>query len=174
MMDTRLTQPEIVAKRKSTYAEKQAERLAYNPNLAKRIEDYENVPTKARPAFILLGRAKGSNAYMGYVENSFSLGVSKNETFVYWTSANASSNFGGKFSIDGKSWAEKDLADMRRRHCDEEWEIFNVEDPLPVELDWRMYHWGHERDNQTLSGVRDKYAARNVKFKMLDDPAKAA
>lgn len=150
-----------------TFAEKQAERLAFNPNLAKRIEDYENVPTTARPAFIILGRKRGENSYMGYVEHSFTLGPSKDQTFVYWTSANASSNFGGKFLIDGKSWAEKDLAYLYRR-ADEEWEMFNVEDPLPVVLDWRKYWWGQERDNMTLSGVRNKYAARNVDFKMTD------
>lgn len=161
---------EVQAKTPKTYAEKQSERLAFNPGLAKRVEDYENVPTTARPAFILLGRKKGDNAYMGYVEHSFSLGTSKDQTFVYWTSANASSNFGGKFSIDGKSWAEKDLASLSKR-ADEEWEIFNIDDPLPVELDWRTYWWGHERDNCTMSGVRDKYAARNVNFKMAAEPA---
>lgn len=153
-----------------TYAEKQAERLADNPNLAKRVEDYENVPIKALPAFILLGRKKGENAYMGYVEGSFSLMTSKDETFVYWTSANATSNFGGKFTIDGKSWAEKDFAKLQAR-ADEEWEMFNVEEPLPVELDWRKYHWGSEPDCMTLSGVRDKYAARNVGFKMSGEDA---
>lgn len=147
--------------------DRQTKRLAANPNLAKKVEDYDNVPTKATPAFILLGRKKGENAYMGYVENSFSLSTSKNETFVYWSSNNATSNFGGTFVIDGKAWAEKDLAKLQLRP-DEDWQMFSVEDALPVTLDWRMYHWGHEPD-LTLSGVRDKYAARNVRFEMLDE-----
>jgi hypothetical protein len=146
-----------------------AERLAEYPGISKKVEDYENTPmTDDLPAFIILGRKPGDNAYTGYVEHSFSMGESKDESLVFWSSQNAASNFGGKFVVDGRKKAENHLNILRQKDAKTEWEIYDVTDEnIPVVLNWQIWHWANEPD-YTLSGVRDKYRARNVKFSIKE------
>lgn len=121
------------------------------------------------PGYVLLGRTAADNAYQGYVEHSFSLSLDRDRTHFYW-SGDAVSNFGTRHKLDGKAHAEKDMEHLRKSRPDMEWAMYDARDAatLPVVLDWDDWLDGHE-PAQTLSGVKDKYRARNIRFRMKED-----
>lgn len=117
------------------------------------------------PGYIVLAREPGANDYRGVVENSFSLDTSNDRTQFFWSSNNATSNFGGSFVIDGLKDAQETVEYWSKKYPDWTFEIFDARDDekLPVYLDWDRYINGC-RPADTLSGVNDKYDARNLKF----------
>jgi hypothetical protein len=40
---------------------------------------------------------------------------------------------------------------------------------LPIVIDWNYYLWAHTYDDKTLSGIVDKYGARNLRFKTKEE-----
>jgi hypothetical protein len=40
---------------------------------------------------------------------------------------------------------------------------------LPIVIDWNYYLWAHTYDDKTLSGIVDKYGARNFRFKTKEE-----
>jgi hypothetical protein len=122
------------------------------------------------PGFIVLGKGPSTNAYVGTVELSFAMDLSKDRTQFYWSHDNATSNFGGKFKIDGRKDAEARVEQLAKAHPDHTWEIFDVhDDNLPVLMDWDDWRWGSTPSEKKLSGVMDKFIARNPRFYMIED-----
>lgn len=126
------------------------------------------------PGFVILGKLKAhGNSYpVGYCENSFSMSVENGRSNFWWIGT-ATSNFGSKHELTYekvKASVERHLADLNRNHPDYNFEVWDVHDPeIPVEFDWEHWLWGNARSDRTLSGVRDKYAARNLEFRMKGD-----
>lgn len=119
--------------------------------------------------YIVLGRKKGDNSYLGTIENSFSLGLSKDFVQFHWSSDNATSNFGGNFKVDGLECATETKEYHSRIDPDIEFEIYDVhdEEKLPVIIDWDQ--WREDSSAAaTLSGVKNKFGARNPKFTMKE------
>ena len=111
---------------------------------------------------ILIKKPNDSNLY-GPIEDSFSLNITKNQTFFYWDSR------GSKLwrEMDGKKWVEKDLEYWKRQHPDWEMKVYNPRDNdnLPIVIDWEVWLDAHIPSNQSLSGVKSKYWARNLQFR---------
>jgi hypothetical protein len=128
----------------------------------------------ALPGFVILGKHKGGNSYcFGYTEGSFSMSLSEDKTNFWWYGT-AYSNFGTKHELTPESVRkniERHVKDLELGHPDVEFEVWDVHDPLiPVEFDWELWLWGSQSSDKTLSGVVDKYAARNLRFRMKDTP----
>jgi hypothetical protein len=123
----------------------------------------------ALPGYVVLGREPQDNAYVGTVENSFSLGLSKDHVQFNWSSDAATSNFGGRFTVDGAALAARDKEYWEKQRPGMMFEVFDARDAdkLPVVLDWEGWLAANEPAD-TLSGVRDKYRARNIRFEMKD------
>jgi hypothetical protein len=115
------------------------------------------------PGYIILGRY--GDLYIGPIECSFSLDTSYERTQFFWSSKVATSNFGGKFEINGLEWAKESIKRLEKDHPDINFQIYDVHDDnlLPVELDWDEWREAC-KPAETLSGVKDKFKARNVKF----------
>ena len=112
----------------------------------------------ALDGFVILIQKPGDPVFYGPVENSFSLGVDANRTFFYWTSKER--------GMDGREWAEGDLADYRRKHPDWLLTLWDAKDAekLPVVLNWELWLDAHEPSDQTVSGIKNKHEARNLRF----------
>lgn len=103
--------------------------------------------------------------YVGIVENSFSMSLSDTNTQFYWSSDNASSNFGGSFKVDGKKNAERTMKNFAENHSEIKFKIFDVyRHKLPVSIDWDKWREDSIRSEKTLSGVKDKFGNRNPEF----------
>ena len=114
----------------------------------------------ALPGVIVLIRRPGANAYEGYVEHSFSMDYSGSHVNFWWQSP----------EHDGKRYAEAHAADIRRHHQDWEVEVWDARDPkLPVTLDWEVWIEAQAHNPNTLSGVSNKFAARNIPFRMREE-----
>src|SRR5271170_6584263 len=113
---------------------------------------------------VLITKPNDPSLY-GPVELSFGLDVRPNETQYFWSSNNASSNFGIRgIKVEGLKRAESSIKAWRQDHPDWKFGVYDVEDPfLPIVIDWA----GYKRaivPAKTLSGVTDKYKARNLSF----------
>jgi hypothetical protein len=110
--------------------------------------------------FIMLIRKPNDDSLYGKTERSFSLEVEKNRTFFYWT------RVGGSEPVDGYRWCEGDAKSTKRLHPDWDITILDARSPvLPVTIDWEHWVDAHEPSDATLCGVKDKYWARNLRFK---------
>lgn len=130
-----------------------------------RLEQLRAMEKPNLPGYLVLGRREGGNTFaLGTIERSFSLDTHPDRTQFFWSSENASSNFGGSFVVDGKSMAEKNARYWNEQQPEYRFEVFDVHDPeCPVLMDWDEWR----RDDQpanTLSGVQDKFGSRNVRF----------
>ena len=71
--------------------------------------------------------------------------------------------------MDGRQDAEKRVEKFQRGCLDWEFAIYDAhdDDALPVTLDWNQ--WAMDcRPAPNLSGVVDKYGARNIQFTMKE------
>lgn len=117
------------------------------------------------PGYIVLARQKGGNTYSGVIEGSFSLDRSLERTQFFWTSDNATSNFGGSFKVDGKKNAVEAAEYWGAKFPDVQFTVHDVHaDDLPVVMDWDGWRRAKAPSEKTLSGVVDKFGARNVRF----------
>lgn len=111
------------------------------------------------PAWVVLGRVPGGNAYHAVVERSWSMDLVADRTHIFWS--------GGYFKIDGKATAEEHREKFAKSRPDMTFEVFDVHDEnLPIVIDWDRYEDDNEPVSNTLSGVRNKYNARNALFEM--------
>ena len=111
------------------------------------------------PAFVLLGFPTKANAYQGYVEQSFSMSWSSNHVLIYTNSWG-----------DGRKQAEEAKQDSERIIYMWALEVYDARDTekLPIVIDWEAWIEAQAFNPNTLSGVNDKFKARNAPFKMKD------
>ena len=71
--------------------------------------------------------------------------------------------------MDGRQYAEDMIEKFRNDYPDWDFDIHDAhdEDALPVVLDWNQWAMAC-RPAATLSGVLDKYGARNIQFTMKE------
>jgi hypothetical protein len=113
--------------------------------------------TVAENGYILLIKKPNDDKLYGPVENSFSLGVEPNRTFLYWSSV--------RWGLDAWTWVNKDLDKWRQDNPDWDYTIYKAMDKnLPVAINWDLWLDAHSPSNKTLSGVKNKYDCRNLKF----------
>ncbi|QXV73994.1 hypothetical protein [Rhizobium phage RHEph12] len=111
---------------------------------------------RASDRWIILAKLPGDNSYQGYTELSFCMDWSKDYVLQFnmvWG--------------DGKKNCEEHLALARSNHPTWEIEMYDWRDEnLPVILDIEKWLDANAHNPNTLSGVDDKYRARNIPFTM--------
>lgn len=134
------------------------------------------------PRFVVLGKSPADNAYKAVVEHSFSMDVSAERCLIFWSSEEARSPMlegiaaafsGGEpkpitFKVDGRKEAEHYRDHFNKNRADgSTFEVHDADDPnLPIVIDWDSWDRDNEPVSNTLSGVRDKFKARNAPFTM--------
>ena len=104
---------------------------------------------------VLITKPNDSVLY-GPVECSFSLDVQPNQTFLYWSSE--------EYKLDAVKWSQRDIKMWRESHPDWTFQVYDANDPLlPIVIDWAGYEDARS-PGDTLSGVKNKYRARNLFF----------
>lgn len=114
--------------------------------------------------YVILVRKTADEPYEGYVEQSFGMGFDPKRVNFWW-SGEAHSNFGTKHTIDGRESAMRHAETIEKNHPDwsvEVWDAHNED--LPIVIDWNAWADAQAHDPNTLSGVSDKYKARNAPF----------
>lgn len=108
--------------------------------------------------YVVIITKPGDDKLYGPVEQSFSLDVKPWETQLYWTHAG--------YKIDGLEWATRTVDDWKKLHPKWKFQIYRVHGRLlPIKINWKAWKEASAPTSNTLSGVRDKYYARNLKFK---------
>jgi hypothetical protein len=105
---------------------------------------------------LIIQKPDDSNLY-GPVERSFVLDVVANRTFFFWTSISR--------NIDAYDWVQKDLAYWKSKYPSWKYNVYDARSSqLPIIIDWKTWLDAHEPSDINLSGIRNKYYARNLKF----------
>lgn len=125
------------------------------------------------PGWVIVARAKGGNQYhSGICENSFSMSLEPGKA-VFWWVGKARSNLGTTHELGAarvKKSATHHMTEFSKSYPDLEFELIDVRaEDCPIEFNWSRWLWGSQPTNQKLSGVVDKYAARNLEFWMRGD-----
>jgi hypothetical protein len=111
----------------------------------------------AKEGYVCIIKKPNDDKLYGPVENSFSLGVEPNRTFLYWSST--------YYNLDAWTWANKDLERNKQEFPDWEFTIYKAMDEnLPVVINWDVWLDAHMPSTKTLSGVKSTYDSRNLKF----------
>lgn len=124
----------------------------------------------ALPGWVIVARTGGGNQYhLGYCENSFSMSLEPALANFWWVGT-ARSNFGTTYDLTAQRVeqdARENISRLQRNHSSLVFELIDVRAAdCPIELDWNNWLWGNQSSDKTLSGVVDKYAARNLRFWM--------
>ena len=128
-------------------------------------EELEQMEKPNLEGFVLLCKEPKDNAYKAIVEHSFSMGMSPDRVLFFWSSDKATSNLGGSFRVDGKANAKEQKREYEKLYPEVEFTIFDIHDPeLPILVDWDGWRAASARSDKTLSGVVDKFTARNPRF----------
>lgn len=115
--------------------------------------------------YIILGLPPESNAYQGYVEHYWQMGWDKDHVNFFWTGNGTDNVFGLQHKIDGLKTATHYAKTSMKLHPDWQIAMWDVRDEkLPVILDWDSWVKAQEFNPKTLSGVSNKFLARNFKF----------
>ncbi|MDE2426311.1 MAG: hypothetical protein KGO96_10445 [Elusimicrobia bacterium] len=73
------------------------------------------------------------------------------------------------FKVDGRAEAEHQRDIFMKKIPDMTWEVFDARaEDLPIEIDWEAWNKDNEFTPNTLSGVRNKFRARNAPFRMKE------
>jgi hypothetical protein len=122
--------------------------------------------------FVVLGQLKGGNAYHAVIECSFSMDLSPENVNLYWIGTARDNLVGAKWELTEnlvRKTAEEHRDMFSKPRPDWEFKVWDMHDPnLPIIIDWDSWKWGNTRSEHKLSGVRNKFLARNPKFKMKD------
>lgn len=113
------------------------------------------------PGFVILGSRPGENALSAIIELSFAMDESQDRVLFWFIRPDMSKervmknceHYRSMFSMGGN-----------------EYKIWDVRDPdLPIDINWEEWLWANASSEKTVSGVRDKYRARNPQFKMKEE-----
>ena len=120
----------------------------------------------ALPGYICLAVLPSEEWYTGLVENSFSMSTSPHATQFFW-SGQARSNFGTSHEMDGWKNARRRTDEFQKKNPGSRVFIFDArnEEDLPVRIDWERWLLD-SRPAYNLSGVTNKYGARNLAFRV--------
>lgn len=141
-----------------------SERKPIEPLTEKQREHYLKLP-----GLIILGRAPGVNAWHGYVEHSMSMGWDADHVNYWWSGTGTDAIFGFTMTIDAQRDVDSHMETIKKNKPDWEIKVFDVFDPdLPVVLDREAWMQANRYDPNKLSGVSDKFKARNIPFKMKE------
>lgn len=127
---------------------------------------------KSLRSFVILRYSFGKpnvNGVEAIVEHSFAMGEHTNNVNVWWTGEGTDNIVGRKWKVDGESEA-REYANKLNVILPEsqKWQVYELlEDSCPIEIDWNVYTYANAPAD-TLSGVNDKFLARNPPFKMKD------
>lgn len=111
----------------------------------------------ALKAWVIFGKPKEDNAFKGYVEHSWHLDYSPDYVRIWTETWN-----------DEKSM-QKMLEETQSLHPSWEFVLYEVHDPeMPFELDIEAWLDAQAYNPNTLSGVTDKFKARNATFKVKE------
>ncbi len=121
---------------------------------------------KSLPSYVVIGKKDGDEIYQGVIENSFSMDLSKNRINVFWSSQNAVDMFGNTgLKVDGRVDAERYRDYFAKGHSDMVFEVVDLHSPdCCVVIDWEEKAEAGMPDPKKLSGVKDKFRARNPRF----------
>ena len=109
----------------------------------------------AKEGYVIIIKKPNDDRLYGPVENSFSLGVEPNRTFLYWSST--------YWNLDAWTWANRDYERGKQEHSDWEYTIYKATE-APVNINWDVWLDAHYPSTKTLSGVKSTYDSRNLKF----------
>jgi hypothetical protein len=127
--------------------------------------------------YVVLGKREGGNAYSAVIERSFSMDVSPERASVFLIGVFRDNLVGAKWDLTKQkvlACAEKYRDTFSGRSDivgvpEMEFKVWDIDDPeLPIVIDWDDWRRGNERSDKTLSGVRDKFSARNPRFYMKE------
>ncbi len=129
------------------------------------IADWLNI----RPSYVVLGR-QSNGTCVGIIENSFSMDLSEERINIFWSSEAARDNIVGALHvINGAEDAERYRKEFQGNHKDISFSVFDLHDPeCPIDIEWEGYLDSHT-PAETLSGVKNKFGARNPKFYVKDE-----
>lgn len=118
--------------------------------------------------YVILATPPSRNAYQGYIEQSFSMDFSESHVNFFWSSDDMTK----KHAIDGKKEADYHVDKLLKSHPDWKIEVWSVhDDDLPIELNWERWIDAQAFNPNTLSGVTNKFRARNFEFSIKGDEA---
>jgi hypothetical protein len=118
--------------------------------------------------FIVLGINPVTNKYCGPIKNSFGLDIREGWTQAWWSAFEGCDKWAE--NVDGQKEAQRSVDYWVKQGKNWNWKIYRVQtDELPIVIDWEHYLWAHTYDDKTLSGIVDKYGARNFRFKTKEE-----
>lgn len=123
----------------------------------------------AYPGYVILAVLPGEEWYSGYVEHSFSMAFSANDTRFWWSGKAKDNIFGKEWDLNGFKNAKYHADDIRKNHPGIEPLIFDARDDelLPVTLHWKQ--WLIDTSPGKNGWARSKYGDRNIRFTMKTD-----
>lgn len=118
-----------------------------------------------RPSYVVLG-CKPDGTYVGIVENSFSMSLSERYVNIFWSSETARDNIVGAIHVvNGEEDAQHHCKNFSRGHPEIQFSVYDLNSPdCPIDIDWKRYLISWTPDPKKLSGVKDKFGARNPDF----------
>lgn len=114
--------------------------------------------------FVILGQEPQSNTLSGYVEHSFCMGWDSGYALLFlWHPIRGWRKTEESALRDAEEW----LVSARKKVSDAK--IWDIHDPeLPVVFDMESWIDAQAYNPNTLSGVSNKFKARNAAFTMKD------
>ena len=90
--------------------------------------------------YIILGRMKSDNTFVGYTEHSFSMGVDSTEHVRVWRSSKKRTLYSATAEEVVRS-RMCDVKELNKKHPDIEWSLYRVgSKDCPVKIKWSRYH----------------------------------
>lgn len=112
---------------------------------------------------IILSKIDGANHFHGFVEHSFSMGWDSSYALFFYDCFDKKGNITSRGCDEAEDFAKRQRVDGK------EVEVWNVHDEnLPVVLDWEAWIDAQAYNPNTLSGVNNKFKARNIPFTMKE------
>ncbi len=110
---------------------------------------------KFKPVFVVL--TVKDDALYGIVEHSFTMGLAEGRANLFFS--------GGYWGLVGKEDADHHAEQYAKQYPKLKFKVWSIDDPdLPIEIDWDRWKEAGS-PAKTLSGVKNKYHARNVSFR---------